>query len=77
METENPTQGWVLNTVGNTVSVVDLTSLGNPTFKTTITMNDPTDAEVKKGRIAFNDANASSTGTFSCESCHPEAELTN
>ena len=67
-----PTQGWVLNTVGNTVSVVDLTSLGNPTLKTTITMNDPTDAEVKKGRIAFNDANASSTGTFSCESCHPD-----
>ena len=67
-----PTQGWVLNTVGNTVSVVELTSLGNPTLKTTITMNDPTDAEVKKGRIAFNDANASSTGTFSCESCHPD-----
>ena len=67
-----PTQGWVLNTVGNTVSVVDLTSLGNPTLKTTITMNDPTDAEVKKGRIAFNDANASSTGTFSCESSHPD-----
>ena len=67
-----PTQGWVLNTVCNTVSVVDLTSLGNPTLKTTITMNDPTDAEVKKGRIAFNDANASSTGTFSCESCHPD-----
>ncbi len=67
-----PTQGWVLNTVGNTVSVVDLTSLDNPTLKTTITMNDPTDPEVKKGRIAFNDANASSTGTFSCESCHPD-----
>ena len=24
------------------------------------------------GRIAFNDANASDTGTFACASCHPD-----
>jgi|TARA_Y100000310_G_scaffold264565_1_gene275221 YVTN family beta-propeller protein len=68
----NPTQGWVLNTVGNTVSVVDLTSITDPTLKTTIPLGDPTDPEIKVGRIAFNDADASSTGTFSCESCHPD-----
>ena len=67
-----PIRAWVLNTVENTVSVVDLTSLANPELSKTIAMNDPTDPNVKMGRIAFNDANASSTGTFSCESCHPD-----
>ena len=64
---------WVLNAVGNTVSRVDLTDLSNPVVTATIMLDDPTHPEVKAGRIAFNDADASTTGTFSCESCHPDA----
>ena len=35
-------------------------------------MEDPTPREIKLGRTWFNDADASTTGTFSCESCHPD-----
>ena len=65
-------QAWVLNAVANSVSLVDLSSLANPAVVDTIALVDPTDPVVKEGRIAFNDADASSTGTFSCESCHPD-----
>ena len=30
---------------------------------------------MKRGRIAFSTARASSSGTFSCESCHPNANI--
>ena len=65
-------QAWVLNAVANSVSLVDISSLANPAVVDTIALVDPTDPVVKHGRIAFNDADASSTGTFSCESCHPD-----
>ena len=65
-------RGWVLNAVANTVSVVHLKPPRNPRVLSTITLDDPTPAKIKRGRIAFNDAGASSTGTFSCESCHPD-----
>ena len=68
-----PQSAWVLNAVGNTVSLVDLTTLSSPSVTATVELADPTHATVKQGRIAFNDADASSTGTFSCESCHPDA----
>ena len=68
-----PAFAWVLNAVGNTVSRVDLTTLSSPSVTATVTLDDPTHATVKAGRIAFNDADASTTGTFSCESCHPDA----
>ena len=68
-----PETAWVLNAVDNTVSLVDLTTLSSPSVTATVTLDDPTHAKVKAGRIAFNDADASTTGTFSCESCHPDA----
>ena len=68
-----PASAWVLNAVGNTVSRVDLTTLSSPSVTATVTLDDPTHPTVKAGRIAFNDADASTTGTFSCESCHPDA----
>ena len=71
-DTGAATAAWVLNAVGNTVSLVDLTT-AKPAVTATIALDDPTHPDVKRGRIAFNDANASSTGTFSCESCHPDA----
>ena len=67
-----PQEAWVLNAVDNTVSLVDLRAVDNPAVLRTIALVDPTDRVVKQGRIAFNDADASSTGTFSCESCHPD-----
>ncbi|MYE84326.1 MAG: beta-propeller fold lactonase family protein, partial [Gammaproteobacteria bacterium] len=67
-----PSEAWVLNTVSNTVSLVDVATTSSPSVTATIALEDPTDAELRQGRIAFNDADASSTGTFSCESCHPD-----
>jgi len=70
-----PNRAWVLNAVANTVSVIDLTDRSNPAMSFSITLDDPTHPTVKKGRIAFNNANASTTGTFSCESCHPDGNV--
>ena len=67
-----PSEAWVLNAVANSVSLVDVSATDNPTLRATIALEDPTHPELKRGRIAFNDADASSTGTFSCESCHPD-----
>ncbi len=63
---------FVLNAVENTVSVVDLRFPSTPTLTASITLDDPTNPMMKSGRAAFNNARASSTGTFSCESCHPD-----
>lgn len=63
---------WVLNAVANTVSLVDLSDSARPKLMDTIALADPTHPEVKRGRIAFNTASASTTGTFSCASCHPD-----
>ena len=67
-----PSRAWVLNAVANSVSVVDLSSPESPALERTIELHDPTHEVVKRGRMAFNDADASTTGTFSCESCHPD-----
>ncbi len=67
-----PSAAWVLNVGDNTVSVVDISSPQNIQVDDTIALSDPTHPDVKQGRLAFNDADASTTGTFSCESCHPD-----
>jgi len=72
---------YVLNTLSNKVSTVTVdTNPASGTFGDLswnpvddITVGaDPTPDPVRLGRIAFNDANASNTGTFSCASCHPD-----
>ena len=63
---------WVLNALENSVSLVDLSDASNPALVNTIALEDPTDPRLKQGRIAFNSAEASSTGTFACASCHPD-----
>jgi len=68
----NPEQAWVLNAVANSVSLVDVSDPANPLVTANVSLDDPTHPAVKAGRAAFNDANASTTGTFSCESCHPD-----
>jgi hypothetical protein len=53
------------------VTLLDVSNAKDIKLTTTITLEDPTHAAVKRGRIAFNSATVSSTGTFSCASCHP------
>ncbi|WP_394794222.1 ankyrin repeat domain-containing protein [Armatimonas sp.] len=65
-------RAWVLNAAANTVSVVEVANPANPTTLATIALYDPTHPAVKRGRIAFTTAKASSNGTFSCASCHPD-----
>ena len=67
-----PEAAWVLNAVGNTVSFVDLSDIKKPNVIHSIALEDPTDPVVKRGRMMFNTAAASTTGTFSCASCHPD-----
>jgi|694.fasta_scaffold01915_15 YVTN family beta-propeller protein len=63
---------WVLNAASNTVSIIDLVDPRNPRLEATLELEDPTHPTVKRGRIAFSTAAASSSGTYSCASCHPD-----
>ncbi len=65
-------QAWVMNAVANTVSLVNVSDVARPEVVETIKLEDPTHPAVKRGRIAFNTASASTTQTFSCASCHPD-----
>ena len=67
-----PARAWVYNAVANTVSLIDLSDAASPKVAGFVKLDDPTHRQVKLGRTWFNDADASSTGTFSCESCHPD-----
>ena len=71
-KTDAESRAWVFNAVANTVSVVDIADRHEPAVVDTIELDDPTEAAIKRGRIAFNTASASSTGTYSCASCHPD-----
>lgn len=68
-----PARAWVYNAVANTVSLIDLSDTASPKVAGFVKLDDPTHRQVKLGRTWFNDADASSTGTFSCESCHPDS----
>lgn len=68
-----PAQAWVYNAVANTVSLIDLADAAKPKVAGFVKLDDPTHRQVKLGRTWFNDADASTTGTFSCESCHPDS----
>lgn len=68
-----PQLAYVLNSFESTVSVIDVS---NPSaiFEVTrfVVAFDPTPPEVQRGRVAFHSGFASSNGTFSCGSCHPD-----
>ncbi len=67
---------YVLNTVESTLSLVDVSDPAAPAVTATIPVgSDPTPAVVRQGRIAFSTARASTSGTFSCESCHPNGNM--
>jgi YVTN family beta-propeller protein len=74
-----PKTAYVLNTLDNSVTVVDIRpanrgmrALELKVRHTTPVGDDPTPEAVRLGRIVFNDALASTSGTFSCGSCHPD-----
>jgi hypothetical protein len=72
-----PQTAYVLNTLGNSVTVVDVSDpadlpTNNPSPTTFSVGADPTSLNVRLGRIAFNDAFGSDSGNFSCASCHPD-----
>jgi YVTN family beta-propeller protein len=68
-----PYRAYVLNTLENTVSVVDVSNPAAPDHLQKFGVgSDPTLPAVRRGHIAFANAFASSSGTFSCESCHPD-----
>ena len=62
---------WVFNAVDNSVTRVTVSDPTALKVLQTIGLNDPTLARTKAGRVAFHTARASSNGTFSCASCHP------
>ena len=68
-----PMRAWVHNAVGASVSLVDISNPAEPSELEKIILEDPTLPDVKAGRIAFNNAEGSTSGTFSCGSCHPDA----
>lgn len=69
---DQPAYAWVLGAGANCVSQVDIRQPNEPKVLQTIELEDPTDPAVKRGRLAFSTAKASTTGTFSCASCHPD-----
>ena len=71
-KTGKASRAWVHNSIANTVSIVELKNPAKPIVTKTIALEDPTPAEYKKGRAVFNSARASTSGTFSCASCHPD-----
>ena len=67
---------FVLNAGYSTMSVVDVSNPASPTVVATLPIGvDPTPPEVQRGRILFSAARASTNGTFSCESCHPQGHV--
>jgi YVTN family beta-propeller protein len=64
---------YVLNTLENTVSVVNVADPANLALVGKIPVGaDPTPDALRRGAIAFSSSFASSSGTFSCASCHPD-----
>ena len=58
--------------MANTISVIDVSDPTSLQIAGFVSLYDPTHSQVKLGRTWFNDADASSTRTFSCASCHPD-----
>ena len=67
-----PAQAWVLSAFAAEVALLDLTDRAAPRVVATIPLADPTPEPIRRGRIAFHTAAASTTRTFSCASCHPD-----
>jgi YVTN family beta-propeller protein len=62
---------WIYNALDNTVSKINYGNIKQITNEKNIILDDPTVTNTKLGRQYFNSAAISTTGTFSCASCHP------
>jgi DNA-binding beta-propeller fold protein YncE len=75
-QTGAPLVAYVLNTLDDSVSAVDVSNPGNLVeTKRQLFNGDSTPLAIRNGRIAFNSAAGSTTGTFSCASCHPDGHV--
>jgi YVTN family beta-propeller protein len=71
-----PLTAFVLNTLDDSISEIDLSDPADlAETRRKAFAGDPTPLAIRSGRIAFNDAAASTTGTFSCASCHPDGHV--
>ena len=67
---------FVLNAGDSTLSVVDVRTPSTPALLATLPVGvDPAPPEVRRGRVLFAAARAATSGTFSCESCHPNGHI--
>jgi YVTN family beta-propeller protein len=67
---------YVLNSGDATLSVVDVSDPAAPAVVATVPVGvDPGRPEVKRGRVLFSAARASTSGTFACASCHPQGHV--
>ena len=67
---------YVLSTLDNSVHKIAVGSGGSLALLASLGVGrDPTPAAVRRGAIAFNSAFSSTTGNFSCGSCHPDANV--
>jgi DNA-binding beta-propeller fold protein YncE len=75
-QTGAPWKAFVLNTLDDSISEVDVSDPSNLVETRRQSFNgDATPAAIRSGRIAFNSAAGSTTGTFSCASCHPDGHV--
>jgi YVTN family beta-propeller protein len=71
-----PQTAYVLNTMEDSISIVDVSNPSNIVSTGKFLVGaDPTPEAVRRGRVAFHNAFASTKGTFSCGSCHPDANV--
>jgi YVTN family beta-propeller protein len=62
---------WIYNALDNSVSKINYENINKISNDKTIILDDATVINTKLGRQYFNSAAVSTTGTFSCASCHP------
>jgi YVTN family beta-propeller protein len=74
----HPITAYVLNTLDDSIAVVSVSRPPPPAASalavaaTIRLVGDLTPPAVRRGRIAFSSAFASTSGSFACESCHPD-----
>jgi YVTN family beta-propeller protein len=66
---------YVLSAVADSVSVVSVGEDRSLAPVATIPLTDRTPPGLRAGRLAFETAAASSSGTFACASCHPDGNI--
>ncbi len=69
-----PDTAYVMNSLDRTISVLDISNPAAITETAVWALTaDGVPEEINRGRIAFHNAEMSTSGTFSCGSCHPDS----